>query len=57
MFEAVHHLESELAAGKIRLVGEQVNQQRSNDWVMSTVIEAVIAVDPSPSKTDNSSGQ
>ena len=57
MFEAVHNLELELAAGKVRLVGEQVNQPRSNDWVTSIVIEAVIAVDPCPSKTDNPSGQ
>lgn len=57
MFEAVYHLERDLADGKVRLVGEQVNQQRSNDWVMFAVIEAVIAVDPGPSKTDAPSDQ
>ena len=46
MFEAVHHLEADLDTGRLRLVGDQVNQPRSNDWVMSSVIEVVVAVRP-----------
>jgi hypothetical protein len=48
MFEAIGHLEQDLANGGLRLVGEQVNQPRSNDWVMSNVIEVLVSVDPTP---------
>lgn len=46
MFEAIHSLEQDLAAERLRLVGERVNQERSNDWVLSTVIQVVVAVEP-----------
>jgi len=46
MFEAIHHLEQDLAAGRLRLIGEQVNQERSNDWVLSSVIQVLMAVEP-----------
>jgi hypothetical protein len=48
MFEAVHHLEQDLAAGRLRLVGEQANQPRSNDWVMFNGIEVAVALPPPP---------
>lgn len=51
MFEAVHHLEQDLVEGRLRLVGEAVNQPRCNDWVGSTVIEVLVSVVPPP-KTD-----
>ena len=48
MLEAIHYLEKDLAAGRLRLAGEQVNQERSNDWVLSSVIEVLMAVEPTP---------
>lgn len=43
MFEAITHLERDVAAGRLRLVGEPVNRPRSNDWVTSAVIEVVVS--------------
>lgn len=51
MFEAVHHLEQDLVEGRLRLIGEPVNQPRSNDWVASIVVEVLVSGVPAP-KTD-----
>jgi len=51
MFEAIRHLEVDLVEDRLRLVGEPVNQTRSNDWVGSTVIEVLVSSVPPP-KTD-----
>lgn len=44
MFEALQALETDLAEGKLRLVGEPVNQERTNDWVTSAIIQAVVGI-------------
>jgi hypothetical protein len=46
MFEALGSLEKDLSAGKLRLVGEQVNQDRTNDWVMESWMQVIVSVDP-----------
>jgi hypothetical protein len=46
MFDAVRHLEQDLADGRLRLFGEPVNQPRSNDWVSSMVLEVASAAIP-----------
>jgi hypothetical protein len=46
LFEAIGHLETDIAAGKMALRGECVNQERSKDWVMSTVIQVLVGSKP-----------
>jgi hypothetical protein len=52
IFEGAYHLEQDLTAGRLRLVGEPVNQPRSNDWVMSTVIEVLMAIDSTANRNE-----
>jgi len=49
MFEAVRHLEDEIANSRLRLVGEAVNQERCSDWIMESSIIALVSVEPSDS--------
>lgn len=46
MFEALSHLEDDIAKQRLRLVGDAVNQPRSSDWIIECSIQAVVAVDP-----------
>lgn len=43
MFEALHNLERDLQQGRLRLVGPAVNQDRQSDWVLSAVMQIVVA--------------
>lgn len=45
MIEACRHLEDDLANGKLRLVGETVDQPRSSDWVMVGSMQVIVAID------------
>jgi hypothetical protein len=56
IFEAVRHLEQDLVGGRLRLVGERVNQPRSNDWVMSCVIEVLVSVPSAPPTSEAPEG-
>jgi hypothetical protein len=47
IFEAIDELEKVVASGKLALRGECVNQERSRDWVMSSVIQVVVGTRPS----------
>jgi hypothetical protein len=46
IFEAIEELEKAVWDRKLALRGECVNRERNKDWVMSTVIQAVVAVHP-----------
>lgn len=41
VFEAISHLENAISSGKLRLVGDAVNRERSNDFVMHSSIEVL----------------
>ncbi len=51
IFEAVGELEKIVAEGRLTLRGDCVNQEPAKDWVMSSVMEAVVAIRPTSSQT------
>ncbi len=46
MAEALGHLEKDLVEGRLRLIGEPVDQVRSSDWIMEASIIAVVSSRP-----------
>lgn len=53
MFESIHHLENAIAEGRLRLVGEQVNQPRTSDWVMESSMVVLMSVDTATGAPDD----
>lgn len=48
MFAAIGKLETDINDGRLPLVGQPVNQPRSNDWVMSGAMMVLVAHSPAP---------
>jgi hypothetical protein len=46
IFEAIGNLEQDISGGNLALRGECVNQPRSKDWVISTVIQVLMSARP-----------